>query len=115
MKSELDLFSGRVVQTSILKTEEVAYKPVSPLTKQPTVIEFLSLGSGDTYRDLNISIKVTFRVVKDEKDTLHTDDSGGFVNNILHSMFRQATIYLNGKPIAQMDVNYNYRAYIEVG
>lgn len=43
MKSELDLFSSLPVQSNILKTEEVSYKPIASLTNS-SVIEFVSLG-----------------------------------------------------------------------
>jgi len=37
----------------------------------------------------------------------------GMVNNMLHSLFRQVNISLNGKNINSTDGNYSYRAYIE--
>lgn len=112
MKSELDLFVKPGIQSNILKTEEIAYKPISTLDNS-SVLEFVSLGHGDTYRDLSsIYIKLLVKLKKDEKDD-HTDDSAGVVNNFLHSIFRQCSIYLNGKPVSQSDNNYSYRAYIE--
>lgn len=113
MKSELDLFAKKPVQTNVLKTEEVAYKPLSSLEKA-TTIEFLSLGHSDTYRDLSsIYLRLKVRLVADHIGTKHTDDKVGVVNNLLHSLFRQCAIYLNNKPIAQTDNNYNYRSYFE--
>lgn len=132
MKSELDLFSSPPVQSSILKTEEVAYKPIASLDNS-SVLEFVSLGHGDTYRDLSsiyLRLKLQLIKIKDGKEELYTgqdikitkpdgtvgtvsDDGPGVVNNILHSLFRQCTIYLNGKLISQTDNNYNFRAYIE--
>lgn len=35
------------------------------------------------------------------------------VNNLLHSLFRQITLTLNGQQVAQNRQNYAYRAYIE--
>ena len=73
MKSELDLFKSIPVQSSILKTEEVAYKPIASLDN-PNVIEFVSLGYGDTYRDLSsVYLKLRVRLLKDAKETPHTD------------------------------------------
>lgn len=113
MKSELDIFAKKPVQTNVLKTEEVAYKPLSSLDKAST-IEFVSLGHGDTYRDLSsIYIRLKVRLVADHNNTKLTDGKVGVVNNVLHSLFRQCAIYLNGKPIAQTDNNYNYRSYFE--
>lgn len=39
---------------------------------------------------------------------------GGVVNNMLHSLFRQCSIYLNGTPVSQSDNNYSFRSMIEV-
>ncbi|XP_037906181.1 uncharacterized protein F54H12.2-like [Hermetia illucens] len=117
MKSELDLFSNSLIQSNILKTEEVAYKPIASLDNS-TVLEFISLGHGDTYRDLSsiyLRLKVQLIKLKDGKEELYEKGGTpvGLVNNVMHSLFRQCTIQLNGKPIAQTDHNYQYRAYIE--
>jgi hypothetical protein len=112
-KSELDLFTAHPMQNSILKTEEVSYKPLASLDNS-SVIEFSSLGHGDTYRDLSsLYLKLKLQMFKNTKDESLTENGPGVVNNILHSLFRQCTIYLNGKPIAQTDNNYSYRAYME--
>lgn len=112
MKSELDLFAKPAIQSNVIKTEEVAYKPIASLDNA-NVLEFVSLGHGDTYRDLSsIYLKIKLKIKKDAKDD-HTDSSTGVANNLLHSLFRQCSIYLNGKPTSQTDNNYSYRAYIE--
>jgi len=48
----------------------------------------------------------------DGADLAETDYVAG-VNNLLHSLFSQCTILLNGTQISQASENYNYRAYIE--
>lgn len=114
MKSELDLFTSHPIQSSVLRSEEIVYKPVASLDHS-SLIEFVSLGHGDTYRDMSsIYIKLRVKMFKNKKDEPYKDDKNpGVVNNLLHSLFKQVTIYLNGKPIAQTDNNYGYRAYIE--
>ena len=52
MPSSLDLFQRPLVQTSILKTEEIGYKPLTSLENLST-IEFLVAGLSDTYIDLS--------------------------------------------------------------
>ncbi len=115
MKSELDLFRPRNIQTSIDKTEEVSYKPLNSLENQ-TVIEFVCQGHGDSYLDLgSINLQLKFQVTKGD-GTLYTNndaDQPGIVNNILNSLFRQVNISLNGKSVNSSDGNYSYRSYIE--
>lgn len=131
MSSQLDLFTNIPVQTNILKTEEICYKPVTSLSNN-SVIEFQSLGHGDTYRDLSSAyLRLLVKVKKSPTEDypagtpaeLNADGSvkkaatpggGGYVvNNLLHSLFKQCTIYLNGVAISQSDNNYAYRAYLE--
>lgn len=115
MKSELDLFKPRTIQTNVIKTEEIAYKPLTSLENQ-SVIEFMCNGHGDSYIDLS-SINLCVKLQLTKKDgTLYkaTDTSQpGAVNNMLHSLFRQVNVSFNGKNINTTDSNYSYRAYIE--
>lgn len=111
-KSELDLFSLPMVQTSMLKTEEVPYKPIASLDNA-TSLEFVSVGQGDTYRDLsNGFLKLKLKIVKQD-GTASTDKDIGITNNFMHSIFRQVTVYLGNKAISIADNNYAYRAMIE--
>ena len=52
MPSSLDLFQRQQVQTSILKTEEIGYKPLTSLDSHSS-IEFSVAGLNDTYLDLS--------------------------------------------------------------
>lgn len=123
MQSELDIFAVPIIQTSILKCEEISYHPMASLDGAST-IEFISYGNGDTYRDLSsIYILIKGHYVQsdgskfDNTDTTKAENSSDkqptMVNNSLHSLFKQVSISLNGTPISQSDNNYNYRAYIE--
>lgn len=115
MKSELDLFKPRNVQTSILKTEEICYKPLTSLDNQ-SVIEFACQGHGDTYLDLSsINLRLKIQVAKSDGTTYKTTDLNQpeITNNVLSSLFRQVNVSLNGKSVNSSDGNYSYRAYIE--
>ncbi len=115
MKSELDLFTQQPLQTNILKTEEVTYKPLTSL-ENPSTIEFACFGHGDAYFDLSsILIRFKLQILKfDGALYVEADkDQAGFVNNILHSLIQQVNISLNGKNISTPDNNYAYRSYIE--
>lgn len=115
MKPELDLFKHRSIQTNILKTEEIAYKPLTSLENQ-SVIEFSCQGHSDTYLDLSAAyLRLKIQVQKNDGTLYNNGDAKqpGIANNILHSLFRQVNISLNGKTITSSDGNYSYRAYIE--
>lgn len=114
LKPELDLFERRPIQAGILRSEEVALKPLSALNSS-TQIEFLSLGRTDCYRDLSaIYLRLRIKLMKDAiLNTPHADGTTGIVNLILHSMFKTVSVSLNNKPVASVDSNYPYRAYIE--
>lgn len=115
MKSELDLFRPRNIQTNILKTEELSYKPLTSLENQ-SVIEFVCQGSGDTYIDLSsINLRLKLQLTKSDGSLYVEADENqpGLCNNIMHSLFRQVNISLNGKSINSADGNYSYRAMLE--
>lgn len=114
LKSELDLFRPRNIQTSILKTEEISYKPLNSLENQ-TVIEFACQGHGDTYMDLSsINLQLKLQVLKNDGSLYKDADAQpALVNNILSSLFRQVNVSLNGKSVNSSDGNYSYRAYLE--
>lgn len=111
MKSELDLFVTPPLQTNIIKTEEVSLNPISSLDNSST-LEFVSVGSGDTYRDLSsIYLRLLLSIennLKDEKTTPKVT----LVNNILHSIFKTCNVYLNNVCVSS-DNLYHYRSYIE--
>lgn len=112
MKSELDLFEPHPIQSSILNTEEVSYNPIATLDK-PSSIEFVCLGNGDTYRDLSSVYLRLVLQLKSKDNTDLTDATVGVVNNILHSLFRSVSVYLNNVPVSHSDNNYHYKSYIQ--
>lgn len=52
MTSSLDLFQRQQIQTSIIKTEEICYKPLSSIDSRSS-LEFAIAGLSDTYIDLS--------------------------------------------------------------
>ncbi|XP_055385238.1 uncharacterized protein F54H12.2-like [Condylostylus longicornis] len=118
---QLDIFRTKPIQSSILRSEEVSYNPIVSLDNLST-IEFVSLGHGDTYRDLSSTyLRLKVQIVK--KDGNHWNNDKGadgktlpqpsVVNNLLHSIIKQCNVQFNGKSITPLDGNYHYRAYIE--
>ena len=94
-----------------METTETIYKPFASV--EQTDIEFLIPSDSDTYIDPNIKLFNRGKLFKtDGTDLAETDYVAG-VNNLLHSLFSQCTISLNGTQISQASENYNYRAYLE--
>lgn len=122
--SELDLFSGPLFQSQIIKSEQIVHHPINSLTSCST-IEFESTGSTNTYRDLsNTFLHLKVQILKSDGSTIveHTPSGGakqneiknqpGFINNVLHSLFKNVTVYMNGKIVSNLDY-YNLKAYID--
>jgi hypothetical protein len=115
LKSGLDIFLKRSIQTSVVKSHTVTYKPLAP-ADNTTQLEFNCLGHSDYYIDLN-SVRLLLRVklVKTDGSDLSSTDQNtvGCVNNFLHSLFSSLNFSLNGKPATLHDTNYHYTVYLE--
>jgi len=95
-KSELDLFSVPATQTSIESGTFVEYRPVSSLT-DGAPIEFDITASGDDYIDFaNSFLHVKVKIERANGTALTAADTVGRVNNLLHSLFSQVDVSLNG-------------------
>ena len=69
-------------------------------------------GNSDTYFDLDLKLFVKGKLqTEDNADLPETDYTA--VVNLLHSLFSQCTINLNGTQITQATELYPYSAYIE--
>jgi hypothetical protein len=112
-KSELDLFSVPPTQTSIESGTYVEYRPISTLT-DGAPIEFDVTSSGDDYLDFASSyLHVKAKIERANGDALVPADTVGPVNNLLHSLFSQVDVSLNGTLITNSSNTYHYRAYLE--
>jgi hypothetical protein len=112
-KSELDLFSVPPTQTSIDSGTFVEYRPISTIT-DGAPIEFDISSSGDDYIDFaNSFIHVKVKIQNANGTDLTDGETVGPVNNLLHSLFSQVDISLNGTLITNSTNTYPYRAYIE--
>jgi hypothetical protein len=113
VKSELDLFAGPTVQTSVLDNYDLHCKPLAPVSDSGA-IEFLVPGNGDEYIDtartlLMLKVKIT----KDDNSPVTGAIKVGPVNNFFHSLIQQVDIFLNQKLISPPSTAYPYRSYIE--
>ena len=110
MNSAFHIFELRPVQSSILETIEVPYKPVAGV--DPSDLEFYVPAEYDTYIDPNIRLLVRGKLTKVNGTDLDESDFTG-VTNLLHSLFSQCTIAINGEMVTPAADYYNYRAYLE--
>ena len=112
-KSELDLFSVPPTQTSIDSGTFVEYRPISSIS-DGAPIEFDVSSSGEDYIDFSNSyIHIKAKILNLDGTDLVAADTVGPVNNLLHSLFSQVDISLNGTLITNSTNTYPYRAYIE--
>lgn len=121
--SELDLFNELPVQSQILKSEQIIHHPINSLTNCST-LEFESNGSSNSYRDLsNIFLHLKVQIVKPdgspiiqhkegENEVDKTINQPGFVNNVLHSLFKNVSVLMGGTIVSNLDY-YNMKAYID--
>lgn len=115
---QLDLFEERRVQFSVDRTDQIELKPLASI-ENARVIQFAFKGIGEEYKNLSsIYLKLKVKMIHLDKDgKLEATQPASLnvypVNNILHSLFRQVTLTLNGQQIAQNNANYAYRAYFE--
>ena len=110
---ELDLFNNLPVQTSVKSGSWTEIRPISALA-QNSLIEFVVSGNGENYLDLrNSRFCLSARVVKSNGENLDAGDKIAPVNFLLHSIFRQVDVYLNGVLVSHADHFYPYRAFLE--
>ncbi len=112
-KSELDLFSLPLTQTSIERGSWVEYHPISSISDGGP-IEFVISGSGDEYMDLNqTQLYIQTKITKADGTDLASENQVGPVNLFLQSLFNQVDVSLNERLISPSTPTYPYRSMIE--
>jgi hypothetical protein len=114
LKSGLNIFLKRSIQTSNVNSHTVIYKPIAPAN--PAQLEFNCTGHSEYYIDLNcVRLLLCFKLVKTDGSDIPSDEANtaGCVNNLLHSMFSSLSVSLNDKPVTVHESNYHYKAYLE--
>ena len=88
LKPGLDIFLKRSIQTPVVNSQTVTYKPMAP-ADNPVQLEFIYSGHNDYYIDLN-SVRLLLRnkLVKTDGSDLPSGESNtvGCINNLQHSM-----------------------------
>jgi hypothetical protein len=77
------------------------------------VLEFAIPGDNEHYIDLNVHLKVKGKFTKLDGANVAIDDRSTGVNNLLHSLFSQLSVILNGVSVTPSEDLYHYRSYLE--
>lgn len=110
---KMDLFQVPATQVSVEGTETIEYKPTNALDFD-SPIEFRVPGSADDYLDLdktNMIVKVC--IVKNDGSRLSDGENVSCVNNLLHSLFSEIIVTLNGQVLSSPSHLYPYRAFFQ--
>jgi len=111
--SELDLFAVQPTQTSIEEASVVEYHPISSLANRAP-IDFDIPGSGEQYIDTNnIQLYVRAKIVRPGIGNNLVEDTVAPVNLLLHSLFSQVDVSLDGTLISNSTNTYPHRAMLE--
>jgi len=108
LSSEFDIFAPTPIQTPVLETTEVTYKPIASAD-----LDFLNPTYNDTYVDLNIKIHIRGKLIKADGKNLDNTHFTTVTHNFLHSLISQCSVALNGVTITQATELYNSRSYLE--
>jgi hypothetical protein len=105
VNAEFDIFAPKLVQADVQKIVEVTYKPKA--TIEQSDLEFTITADSNFYIDPDIHIFVSGQLVSADKKSLDSTDHTGVTNNLLHSLFSQCSVTLNGTSITQRTQNYS--------
>jgi len=112
LKSGLFIFLKSSIQTSVVNSHTVTYKPIAP-ADNPAQLEFNC--SNHTYLYIySNSVRLLMRVklVKTVGSDIESAEPNtvGCFNNLLHSMFSSLSISLNVKAATLYETSYHYKA-----
>ena len=101
MNPQLDLFSTRTYQNELFGVEYITVRAYNPLDNGP--IDFMAKESKE-YFDLGETVLTLKRkVVNADGSAIATVEDGkdnvAHVSNAMHSMFSDAQVVINGKPV----------------
>ena len=115
LKSGTDIFHKRGIQTYVVNSHTVTYKPIAPADNSAK-LEFNFSGHSDYYIDLNsVRLHLRIKFVKTDGSDIESAKANivGCVYNLLHSMLSCLSVSLNGKPVTFHEPIYYYKAYLE--
>jgi hypothetical protein len=110
--SEIDILGPKPVQSAILGTTQVTYKPTASV--ETSDLEFVVPADNDTYIDTNIHVYIWGKLTRADGTSLDGSDFTTGEHNLLHSLFSQCSIALDGTTITPAAYLSNYRSYFEI-
>jgi hypothetical protein len=114
MVSQLDIFTPPIMQTSVLNSEWIHYKPIQAISDNGPITFFVP-GSGSNYVDLNKTmLYVKAKVSKSNGAALTSADSGyTTINNTLNTLWSDVKLEFNNVPVSTANGMYQYKSYFE--
>ncbi|XP_065126020.1 uncharacterized protein F54H12.2-like [Paramisgurnus dabryanus] len=113
IKSELDLFTVPLTQTSIEKNTYVEIPPLSALS-DTAPLEFFIAGTGEDYIDLNNTLLfLRVKITNPNGTDIAAGAPVGLVNYPIGSLFAQTDVSLGDRLISQSSSTHPYRCVIE--
>ena len=109
---ELNLFEVPPTVSSIESSNYVAHTPISTLFED-NPIEFTISGTNELLDLRRSYLHVKAKIVSPQNQPYTDDKIVAFVNLGLHSMFKQADVFINDHLITESNVLYPYRSYLE--
>ena len=105
--SELDFFSEQPYENMIRESQ---YQKIEPLVKSDAQLTF-EIAPSQMYLDLSkSSVSIKIKITSDTGEELTNESKVGPVNNLFHSIIKQATVSINNTEIENSDDGYHLRA-----
>lgn len=121
----LDLFLSPSICNSIIDVNDVEFKPIAAITNNYAPIEIHMSSGVDSYLDTNhCYIKLDLQVLNADSSLITAPAApaaGGAApatpvitcsSNLLHNLFSNVEILINGVSVTQNNGNYPFRAYL---
>ena len=99
------------MQSTVVSDRVTLYKPIAAVDQN--VLAFVVPSDNESYIDLNIKLRVKGKLTKLDGTEFDNTDFTGVVNSLLHSLFSQCSITLNGTSVTPWKDLYHYRSYLE--
>ena len=109
--TELELFSPSITQSSIIKSLQREFFPISPL-QHGNQITFNITGS-DLYLDLSKCLLYVTAKIQTAANANPGNDTVGPINLTLHSLFSKVEVELGATSVADSNQFYYYGAYLK--